>query len=99
MPLAKPVIDSCAFTLHRHGRKLVGIPQHWSRNAAATKGDHMKRLMFACILGTLFVPSSILAQDNPFLGTWKTNLTRSKYEPGPPPKNPNILKDELSGAD
>ena len=27
------------------------------------------------------------AQDNPFVGTWKLNTAKSKFEPGPGPKN------------
>lgn len=26
-----------------------------------------------------------LAQSNPLIGTWKVNLAKSKYDPGPPP--------------
>ena len=29
----------------------------------------------------------LLAQDNPFVGTWKLNLASSKYNPGPPPQS------------
>ena len=29
----------------------------------------------------------LLAQDNPFAGTWKLNLAKSKFEPGPVPKS------------
>ena len=29
-----------------------------------------------------------------FSGTWKLNLTKSKYDPGPPPKGPNVVKIE-----
>lgn len=31
----------------------------------------------------------LLAQDNPFVGTWKLNVAKSKYEPGPAPKSMN----------
>jgi len=32
------------------------------------------------------VSGPLLAQDNPFVGTWKLNTTKSKYEPAPGPK-------------
>jgi hypothetical protein len=28
-----------------------------------------------------------LAQSNPFVGTWRLNLTKSKFDPGPAPKS------------
>jgi hypothetical protein len=28
-----------------------------------------------------------LAQNNPFIGTWKLNVAKSKFDPGPPPMN------------
>jgi len=30
---------------------------------------------------------TLLAQSNPLVGTWKLNVEKSKYEPGPAPKN------------
>src|SRR5262245_9206440 len=37
----------------------------------------------------LFATSSLsgFAQTDPFIGTWKLNLAKSKYSPGPPPKS------------
>ena len=31
------------------------------------------------------------------VGTWKVNLAKSKYDPGPPPKGPNVVKIEADG--
>jgi|SRR6266700_479086 len=31
--------------------------------------------------------SVLLAQDNPFVGTWKLNVASSKYDPGPAPQS------------
>jgi hypothetical protein len=31
--------------------------------------------------------SAVRAQSNPLVGTWKLNLTKSKYDPGPTPKS------------
>ena len=50
----------------------------------------MKRvLLFVAITLLLVVGSSTLraADSNPFVGTWKLNLEKSKYEPGPAPKS------------
>ena len=33
------------------------------------------------------VGSLLLAQDNPFVGTWKLNVAKSKYNPGPAPQS------------
>ena len=49
----------------------------------------MKRvLLFVVITLLLVVGSSTLRADsNPLVGTWKLNLEKSKYEPGPAPKS------------
>ncbi len=46
----------------------------------------MKSVLFVL---SLLVLSSVplLAQDNPFVGTWKLNVAKSKFEPGPGPKS------------
>lgn len=35
----------------------------------------------------LLVSVGVGAQDNPLVGTWKLNLAKSKYSPGPAPKS------------
>lgn len=35
----------------------------------------------------LMAGSLLVAQDNPFVGTWKLNVAKSKYVPGPPPQS------------
>jgi hypothetical protein len=49
----------------------------------------MKRLfLFATVVAlTLTVSGLLPAQSNPSIGTWKLNLAKSKYSPGPPPKS------------
>jgi hypothetical protein len=49
----------------------------------------MKRLfVFATVIAlTLAVSGLLLAQSNPSIGTWKLNVAKSKYSPGPPPKS------------
>lgn len=48
----------------------------------------MKRTVFLVgfLIALVFVSPS-KAQNNPFLGTWKLNLAKSKFEPGPAPKS------------
>ena len=49
----------------------------------------MKRLftVFAIMFLTLTAAGPALAQGNPFVGTWKLNVAKSKYDPGPAPKS------------
>jgi hypothetical protein len=49
----------------------------------------MKRRIgvFAALVILLAAGSVLLAQSNPFVGTWKLNLASSKYNPGPPPQS------------
>jgi len=49
----------------------------------------MKRFLFVFSLLVLasVTAGSLLAQDNPFVGTWKLNVAKSKFEPGPAPKS------------
>jgi hypothetical protein len=41
-------------------------------------------------------PQLTLAQGDPFLGNWVLNVAKSKYTPGPPPKNQTVVY-EVSG--
>jgi hypothetical protein len=45
----------------------------------------MKRTLFvlACLVLTAVAAGPLMAQDNPFLGTWKLNVAKSKAEPKP----------------
>ena len=48
----------------------------------------MRLLKFAYILAlaaVVCVPA--FAQDNPLVGTWKLDVTKSKFDPGPAPKS------------
>ncbi len=49
----------------------------------------MKRRMavFAARAVVLTAGSLVVAQNNPFVGTWKLDLTSSKYNPGPAPQS------------
>jgi hypothetical protein len=52
----------------------------------------MKRLLvFATVVVTAVVASGLLlAQSNPFVGTWKLNPAKSKYTAGAPPKEETV---------
>ena len=58
----------------------------------------MKRLLTIATVFVLAVATSglLLAQSNPAIGTWKLNLAKSKYSPGPPPKS-QTTKIEAAG--
>ena len=47
----------------------------------------------AVAVASLIALSSLsgLAQGNPFLGTWVLNVAKSKYTPGPPPKDQTVI--------
>lgn len=47
------------------------------------------RLLHVSVLACIFT-TGVLAADNQFLGTWKLNTAKSKYSPGPGPKNLTI---------
>ena len=40
----------------------------------------------------LVVSVGVRAQNDPLIGTWKMNLAKSKFDPGPPPKSPTTTK-------
>jgi hypothetical protein len=44
----------------------------------------------AMSLGALW-PQPVAAQDDRFVGTWVLNVARSKYSPGPLPKNQTVV--------
>ena len=45
---------------------------------------------------TLLVSVGVQAQNDSLIGTWKVNVTKSKYSPGPPPKS-GTTKYEVAG--
>jgi hypothetical protein len=49
----------------------------------------MKRRIgvFAALVIVLAAGSVVLAQSSPFVGTWKLNVEKSKYNPGPAPQS------------
>ena len=49
----------------------------------------MKRFLFALsfLILTSVAAATLWAQANPFVGTWRLNVAKSKFEPGPAPKS------------
>ena len=47
---------------------------------------HVVRFVAVVVLAVV-ASSTIHAQSNPLVGTWKLNVEKSKYEPGPAPKS------------
>ena len=49
----------------------------------------MKRILFLLAFSVLasVAAKPLVAQGNPFLGTWKLSVEKSKFEPGPAPKS------------
>ena len=56
----------------------------------------MKRATLVAGLLLFIGPLSSLAQNQPFAGTWKVDVAKSKYEPGAAPKS-EVLKFEPVG--
>ena len=51
---------------------------------------------FSVVLAILIASIGLSAADDPMMGTWKLNLSKSKYNPGPPPRS-RVLKLEPAG--
>jgi hypothetical protein len=60
----------------------------------------MKRVLagVAVIVLALFASSSMLAQSDPFIGTWKLNVAKSKYVNAPPAPKSETRTVEAQGA-
>ena len=58
----------------------------------------MKNAALVAGLGLLvfMVPRLVVAQNQRFVGTWKVDVAKSAYHPGPPPKS-EILRFEPAG--
>lgn len=46
----------------------------------------MRRRYFVAVLAIAALAAPLRAADNPLFGTWKLNLAKSEFYPGPPPK-------------
>ena len=49
--------------------------------------------LFAALAIVLAAGSVLLAQSNPFVGTWKLNVASSKFNPGPAPQSQTRIWD------
>jgi hypothetical protein len=47
-------------------------------------------MLFSVAVFTTTLPQAGSAQSNPLVGTWKINLEKSKYSPGPAPKSATL---------
>jgi hypothetical protein len=47
----------------------------------------MKRFLFFFVVITALAAGPLMAQSNPFIGTWKLNVAKSRFEPGPAPQS------------
>jgi len=70
--------------------------------ASTFRRRRMMRSRFTAVVGTivavLSVAGVLLAQSqDPWIGTWKLNVSKSKFSPGPPPKS-NTLKIEAAAG-
>jgi hypothetical protein len=51
------------------------------------------------LMATLLVASLAITQPtDPWLGTWKLNITKSKFNPGPPPKSNTLRIEPVAGG-
>ncbi len=51
------------------------------------KEQPMKKCIGITAVAILALASSVWAQSDPLVGTWKLNLSKSIYDPGPPPQS------------
>ena len=75
-------------------------PKWKFRSMNAKENTQMKKIFGLLILCAL----ALVAADNPFVGTWKLNVAKSKFSPGPPLQSQTVTigadnKVEVSGVD
>jgi hypothetical protein len=90
-PMTRPRKSACKFLGRPKGRTApVGyiLPTQERQNA-------MRHMRLAIVLFGL--TAGIWAAD-PAIGTWKLNVEKSKYEPGPPPKSATVSYEENEGG-
>jgi len=59
----------------------------------------MKKMMQFVVMFLFVFSAAAWAQQNPFVGPWKVNLAKSKYNPGPPPAQAGTSKiDAIAGG-
>ena len=50
------------------------------------------------IVAMLLIPVGLSAADDPFVGTWKLNVAKSRYNPGPLPKSSSNTYEPVPGG-
>ncbi len=60
------------------------------------KEEPVKKCSGIAAVAILALASSVWAQSDPLIGTWKLNLSKSIYDPGPPPKTHRVVPHPLS---
>jgi hypothetical protein len=53
---------------------------------------------FCLVAAMLMIGMGLRAADDPFIGTWKLNLAKSRYSPGPPPKSGSNIFEPVPGG-
>lgn len=56
------------------------------------------RMLVTALLGVAFAFSAAPESNGPYVGTWKLNLAKSRYDPGPPPRTATDVNTEVKGA-
>ena len=56
------------------------------------------RMVLVALIGLSFSFTTLAGDKAPYVGTWKLNLAKSKYDPGPMPKSATDVNTEVSGA-
>ena len=58
----------------------------------------MRDILTKLLIGILIAAPLTLAAENNFVGTWKLNLEKSKFNPGPPPRSETISIESTEGG-
>ena len=56
------------------------------------------RMLVVALIGVAFTFSAVAEDKAPYVGTWKLNIAKSKYDPGPPPRSAQDVNTEAKGA-
>jgi hypothetical protein len=57
----------------------------------------MSLFAVGAVASVVILGGTAFAQSDPWVGTWKVNLAKSKYDPGPAPKTAGTVKIEVAG--
>src|SRR5438874_1101457 len=58
----------------------------------------MRNILAKLLVGVAIAAALAFGAENNFLGTWKLNLEKSKYNPGPPPKSLTEIIEAAEGG-